>query len=424
MTEMIPEQQRCEPIAGTTGAVAADMANARRMPHFRDSPAARRRPLVRRLMLGDFRSYARLDIAFEGPLIAFLGENGAGKTNLLEALSLFSPGRGLRRAELSACARTGGAGGFAVSIEIEEDGARRQLGVGLEPPAGEAPPERLNRIDRAPVASARAFADHIRIIWLTPAMDGLFAGAASERRRFLDRLVLAIDPQHGARVNQFERALRGRNKLLEEGARNAPWLDALEREAAELGVAVAAARVECVGRLRATIAAGRDEDSPFPWAEIALQGEVEALANEHPALAAEERYRARLRDNRGRDAAAGRTLVGPHVADLETFHGPKGTPAAQSSTGEQKALLVGLVLAHARLVADMSGLAPLALLDEVAAHFDPRRRAALFEALERIGGQVFVTGADPGAFTGLRAKIHEVTPGRVAVARSSVSGLG
>ena len=278
-------------------------------------------------MLGDFRSYAPLDVAFEGPLIAFLGENGAGKTNLLEALSLFSPGRGLRRAELAACARVGGAGGFAVSLEIEEEGARRHLGVGMEPASGEAPAERLNRIDRAPVASARAFADHIRLVWLTPAMDGLFAGSASERRRFLDRLVLAIDPQHGARVNQFERALRGRNRLLEEGARNAPWLDALEREAAELGVAVAAARVECVGRLRATIAAGRDDDSPFPWADVHLRGEVEALASEHPALAAEDRYRARLRDNRGRDAAAGRALIGPHVADLETFHGPKGAPA-------------------------------------------------------------------------------------------------
>jgi DNA replication and repair protein RecF len=374
-------------------------------------------------MLGDFRSYIRLDVAFEGPLIAFLGENGAGKTNLLEALSLFSPGRGLRRAELSACARIGGAGGFAASLEVEEDGQRRHLGVGAEPSGGEAPAERLNRIDRAPVASSRAFADHIRLVWLTPAMDGLFGGSASERRRFLDRLVLAIDPQHGARVNQFERALRGRNRLLEEGARNATWLDALEREAAELGVAVAAARVECVGRLRATIAAGRDDESPFPWADVHLRGEVEALASEHPALAAEDLYRARLRDNRGRDAAAGRALIGPHVADLETFHGPKGAPAAQSSTGEQKALLVGLVLAHARLVADMSGLAPIALLDEVAAHFDPRRRAALFDALERIGGQVFVTGADPAAFAGLRASIHEVTPGRVAAARSGVTGL-
>ena len=245
-------------------------------------------------------------------------------------------------------------------------------------------------------------------------MDGLFAGPASERRRFLDRLVLAIDPQHGARVAAFERALRGRNRLLEEGSRNAPWLDALEREAAELGVAVAAARRECVDRLKAGIARDRDDDSPFPWAALALEGEVEALAAASPALAAEERYRALLRDGRGRDAAAGRALTGPHLSDLVVSHGPKNAPAAQSSTGEQKALLVGLALAHARLVADMSGIAPLALLDEAAAHFDPRRRAALFAALERVGCQVFVTGADPAAFAelGERARMYEVTPGR------------
>lgn len=379
------------------------------------SPSAgspRRRPLVRRLMLRDFRSYAALDLRLDGPIVAFRGENGAGKTNLLEALSLFSPGRGLRRADLSECARIGGLGGFAVSLEIEEDGERRQLGLGLEAESG----ERQNRIDRAPVGSARAFAEHLRLVWLTPAMDGLLMGPAGERRRFLDRLVLAIDPQHGARVNQFERALRGRNKLLEEGGRNSAWLDAIEREAAELGVAVAAARVECVGRLRATILTERDESSPFPWADIGLEGEIEQLAGEQPALAAEDRYRAILAENRGRDAAAGRTLIGPHLADLKVFHGPKSAPAAQSSTGEQKALLVGLVLAHARLVADMSGIAPIALLDEVAAHFDPRRRAALFAELERIGGQVFVTGADPAAFAGLKASVHEVTPGRVAEA--------
>ncbi len=383
------------------------------MPSQPVSSAARRRPLVRRLMLRDFRSYPELDIELDGLLIAFHGENGAGKTNLLEALSLFSPGRGLRRAELGDCARAGGRGGFAVSIELEEDGERRQLGVGLEPASEDAPAERLNRIDRAPVSSARAFSEHLRLVWLTPAMDGLFTGPANERRRFLDRLVLAIDPQHGARVNQFERALRGRNRLLEEGPANGAWLDAIEREAAELGVAVAAARVECVARLRASIASARDEDSPFPWAEISLEGEVEGLCAENPALAAEDRYRGALRDNRGRDASAGRALIGPHLTDLVAFHGPKSAPAAQSSTGEQKALLVGLVLAHARLVADMSGIAPLALLDEIAAHFDPRRRAALFEALERIGGQVFVTGADPAAFTGLKARIYEVSPGKV-----------
>ena len=242
-------------------------------------------------------------------------------------------------------------------------------------------------------------------------MDSLFAGPASERRRFLDRFVLAIDPNHGARVGQFERALRGRNRLLEEGGRNAAWLDAIEREAAELGVAVAAARLDCVRRLEALIAADRDDSSPFPWAKLKLQGEIEAMTDSGPALKAEDSYRASLRGNRSRDAAAGRTLIGPHLSDLLVWHGPKQAPAANSSTGEQKALIVGLALAHARLVAETSGIAPFALLDEIAAHFDPRRRAALYDALARLGGQVFLTGADPAMFAELegRAEMFEVS---------------
>ncbi len=372
---------------------------------------ARRRPLVRRLMLRDFRSYAALDLRIGGRLVVLCGENGAGKTNLLEALSLLAPGRGLRLAELAECARCGGGGGFALSIEVEEDGALRQLGSAWSPADANGAAERKNRIDRAPVSSSRAFSDHVRVIWLTPAMDSLFAGPAGERRRFLDRFVLAIDPGHGARVSAFERALRQRNRLLDEDRVNAAWLDAIEREAAELGVAIAAARLDCVSRLEALIAADRDDASPFPWARLSLDGEIEALAASGPALDAEDRYRALLRDNRGRDAAAGRTLVGPHVGDLAVRHGPKDAPAASASTGEQKALLVGLALAHARLVADMSGIVPVALLDEIAAHFDPRRRAALFDALSRLGGQVFLTGADPAAFASLagRAETFEVS---------------
>ena len=188
-------------------------------------------------------------------------------------------------------------------------------------------------------------------------------------------------------------------------------LDAVEREAAELGVAIAAARVDCVGRLAGAILAERDDERPFPWAGLALQGEVEGMVAGGPALEAEEAYRRALRDNRPRDAAAGRTLIGPHLSDLEVTHGPKDAPAARASTGEQKALLVGLVLAHARLVADMSGQAPIALMDEIAAHFDPRRREALFAALARIGGQAFVTGADPAAFASLEGARFEVAGG-------------
>ena len=369
--------------------------------------------MVRRLALADFRSYAALDLRVEAPLIALTGENGAGKTNVLEALSMFTPGRGLRRADLSDLARIGGTGRWAASLELESGGDLVQLGTGIEPADGGS--ARRCRINRAPVSSARAFADHLRLVWLTPAMDGLFAGPAGERRRFLDRLVLAVDSDHGTRVNALERALRNRNRLLEEGMRDAAWLDAAEQELAGLALAVSAARLETVTRLAALIEAQRDEASPFPWAEVSLEGEIEQMLPTMPSLEVEDRYRALLRAKRGRDAAAGRTLIGPQASDLAVRHGPKQAEAARCSTGEQKALLVGLVLAHARLVAAMAGMAPLVLLDEIAAHFDPRRRQALYEELARLGGQVWMTGADPQAFAGMgaSAQVFRVFSGQI-----------
>jgi len=368
-----------------------------------DSPP----PAVRRLTLSDYRSYASARCDIDARLVALTGENGAGKTNVLEALSLFSPGRGLRRAELAECARRGGAGGFAVSIELESDGATAQLGHGLTPEG-----ERQFRIERAPVSSARAFADHLRVLWLTPAMDGLFNGPAGERRRFLDRLALGVDADHGARVNRLERALRNRNRLLEEGVADRRWLDAAEQEIAALGVAVAAARRETVSRLASLIVA---RESVFPWAEIAIEGEIETMLAGSPALVVEERFRETLGQTRRRDAAAGRTLTGPQTSDLAVRHGPKDEAARDCSTGEQKALLMGLTLAHARLVGEMTGKAPLLLLDEVAAHFDPRRREALFHELDTLGGQIWMTGADPLLFASLegRAEMLHVTPGRI-----------
>ncbi len=386
------------------------------MIHFAGDSSLRA-PLIRRVALMDFRSYATLDLRVSSPIAALSGENGAGKTNLLEAISLFTPGRGLRRAEISDLAREGGSGGYAISLELSgEAGGPLQLGTGVEP-APEGGVQKKFRIDREPVSSSRAFADHVRVVWLTPAMDGLFAGPAGERRRFLDRLVLAVDSEHGARVSAMERALRNRNRLLEERRGEKIWLDAAEREIAELGVAVAAARRETLERLAALIAAGRDEDSPFPWADIALEGEIDALVAERPALEAEEFFRALLRDNRARDAAAGRTLVGPQASDLIVRHGPKRCEARRASTGEQKALLVGLALAHARLVAAMSGIAPLVLLDEIAAHFDPRRRRALFDALGLLGGQIWMTGADAALFDDLhgRADIFAVACGAISL---------
>jgi DNA replication and repair protein RecF len=371
--------------------------------------------VITRLILQDFRTYAALDLTASKKLVALVGENGAGKTNLLEAISLLAPGRGLRRAELAAMARTGGRGGFALSATLDGVFGEHRLGAGLECPDADGRAGRLYRIDGTPVPSPTAFAEHVRLVWLTPDLDGLFRGAAGDRRRFLDRLVLAVDAEHGTRVGALERALRSRNRVLEERADDRLWLDALEREIAELGIAVAAARRETVARLAELILATRDEASPFPFALITLEGELDALVAELPAVDAEDRYRVALRDSRARDRAAGRTLIGPQASDLVVRHGPKDIPAGAASTGEQKALLIGLVLAHARLVGAMSGLSPLVLLDEVAAHLDPRRRAGLFEALQALGGQVWMTGADPALFAelGSRADHLRVTPGAV-----------
>jgi len=387
-------------------------------PTASDSP--HRAPKISRVALKDFRCYRALDLRTGSTMVALAGDNGAGKTNLLEALSLFTPGRGLRRAELSEMPREGGGGGFAVSLEMSgEEGGSLQLGAGLE--ISDGAPLRKFRFDREPIPSARPFADHLRIVWLTPSMDGLFTGPAGDRRRFLDRLVLAVDSEHGARVNAMERALRNRNRLLEERRTDKIWLDATEREISELAMAVTAARRETVERLAALIAASRDESSPFPWAEIAVDGEIDRLIAERPALEAEDMYRAILRDNRGRDAAAGRTLIGPQASDLLVRHGPKQCEARRASTGEQKALLVGLILAHARLVAAMSGMAPLVLLDEIAAHFDPARRAALFQSLQALGGQVWMTGADLALFQDLRgrADIFKVSNGAIGLVESA-----
>ena len=270
-------------------------------------PAAAR---IRRLALTNFRSYRAAQISLDcGPAV-LLGPNGAGKTNLLEAISFLSPGRGLRRATLEDVAFSEGDGSWAVAAEVEGALGLATLGTGVERPLGEAEVRaRQCRIDREPVTSAAAFADHLRVVWLVPAMDGLFNGPASDRRRFLDRLVLAVDAEHMTRVNALERALRSRNRLLEEPRPDPHWLDAIEHETAEVAVAVAAARAETVRRLQGALEARKDPDSPFPWADIALDGWLETMLLDHAAVDAEDRYRAVLKENRARDAAAGRTLA-------------------------------------------------------------------------------------------------------------------
>ncbi|HYV72043.1 MAG TPA: DNA replication/repair protein RecF [Pseudolabrys sp.] len=372
---------------------------------------------IRRLRLTNFRSYHAAQVALDraGPVV-LTGANGAGKTNLIEAISLLAPGRGLRRATMEELAFTEGDGAWAVSAEIEGMLGLATLGTGTEPPANEeAAPTRRCRIDRESVGSATAFADHLRVVWLTPAMDPLFNGPASERRRFLDRLVLAVDAQHSSRVAALERSLRSRNRLLEDSPGDSHWLDAIEHETAEIAVAVAAGRAETVNRLSAALAAARAQAPEFPQAEMELQGWMEQLLSDHRAVEIEDRYRALLRENRVRDAAAGRTLDGPHLSDLAVRHASKNIPAADASTGEQKALLIRLVLAHAGLIKQMTGFAPLLLLDEVVAHLDPARRVALYDALSSLGAQVWMTGADPVAFGDIigRAQVFIVRSGTV-----------
>jgi len=356
-------------------------------------------PRITRLRLTDFRSYAGLDLRADAALVALCGPNGAGKTNILEAISLLSPGRGLRRAQIASLPRKGGTGGFAVLADLEGATGEVLLATALQPDEA----QRQCRIDREPVASANRFLDHLAFLWLTPDQDGLFRGAAGERRRFLDRLVLAVDKSHGSRANAYEHALRHRNRLLEDFDTALRWLDAIEQEIAELGVALAAARLETVARLSALAASDAEAMAPFPHAIIALEGALEAQLGAESALRVEDWFRAALREGRARDRAAGRALVGPQASDLAVMHGPKGEPAAQCSTGEQKALLLGLVLAQAKLIAQMRGEAPLLLLDEVAAHLDAARRAALFSILDALGGQVFMTGTDRLLFERLGA---------------------
>jgi DNA replication and repair protein RecF len=343
---------------------------------------------VSRLALTDFRSYADALIEPGPGFVLLSGENGAGKTNLLEAVSMLSPGRGIRGAALSEMARKGAGGGFAVAAHLTvplDGGGAIQIGTGTD---ASAPDRRQVRINGAS-ASANSLGEWLSVLWLTPAMDRLFTASAGERRRFLDRLVLALEPGHAHHSARYEAAMRSRNKLLAEPkAADPAWLDALEAQMTEHGAAVAEARVMTVTALDDRIA--RTPDDKFARAALALDGwDGGDLA-------------AQLRSGRSRDSVAGRTLVGPHRQDLVVSHRAKAMAAAQSSTGEQKALLLGLVLAHADLVADRRGAPPLLLLDEVAAHLDPKRRSALFARLEG-RGQVWMTATEAELFDGIGA---------------------
>ena len=369
----------------------------RRESEAESLPAAR--AWVGRIALTRFRCYARAELEADSRPVVLTGPNGAGKTNLLEALSYLAPGRGLRGARLSAVDRRPAgsevaAGPWAVAARIVSPAGEIAIGTGREPlPGEEAKERRALRIDGAPAKGQAVLAELLAVIWLTPQMDRLLQEGASGRRRFLDRLVFAFDPAHAARVSAYEHAWRQRQRLIEEqgAAADRSWLGALEDRLAESGVAIAAARQELVRRLHAAAAV----PGPFPRPELRLDGVVESWLEDAPALAAEERLRAALAAAR---SPAGPSAPGPHRSDLKLVHGQKGVPAEEASTGEQKALLVALVLAHARLMAAERGAAPVLLLDEVVAHLDEERRSHLFEALVQLGAQAWMTGTDEALF--------------------------
>ena len=374
---------------------------------------------VARLDLTNFRSYPSLRLDTGPSPVVLTGANGMGKTNLLEALSFLAPGRGLRRAALPDVARrhsSASAASWAVAARLKNAEGSATLGTGMEASAA-GPARRVVRIDGEPARGQAAFAAKASMIWLTPDMDRLFMEGGTGRRRFLDRMVYGCDPEHAQRIAVYEQAMRGRQKLLREGSGDCVWLAAEEETMATTGIAISAARRETVVRLDAAIAAEAEARvRHFPTAGLAFEGEVETWLAEGPALEAEDRLREALASGRARDADAGRALRGPHRSDLAVHNQDKDMAAALCSTGEQKALLITIVLAHALLLGLECRAAPILLLDEVAAHLDEDRRAALAERIASLGIQAWLTGTDRGLFEafGTDAQIFEVNAGAVA----------
>jgi DNA replication and repair protein RecF len=349
-------------------------------------------------------------------LIALTGANGAGKTNVLEAISLLTPGRGLRGAEFQTIGRNDGQGAWAVAAYTRDHHGARQVGTAWTASESEGVnAARAVLIDGHLQKTSGALAGLLRVVWLTPALDRLFSGAASERRRYLDRMVALFDADHGARINRFEKLMRERNLLLADGPFDKAWASSLEMQMAEEAVAIAAARLQSISNLGAYLTPQK-LDGPFPWSELSITGDIEDLVKELPALAAEDRYKKLLLDGRGADRAAGRTLVGPHRSDLLVRHGPKNIAAEEGSTGEQKALLIGLVLAQTEAIRAVTGSAPILLLDEIAAHLDKARRTALFGHLDRLKVQSWMTGTEPELFDGASGStvVYHVENGRLS----------
>jgi DNA replication and repair protein RecF len=390
---------------------------------------------VRRLDLAWFRNCRSARLEGDGRSVVLLGANGAGKTNVLEALSFLAPGRGLRRARLGEIDYRASLAPHAADKDVAADvpnAAPWAVAARLDTPAGEVAigtgrdgdsasgDRRLVRIDGQAVKGQAALAGYLSLSWLTPQMDRLFQEGAAPRRRFFDRLVFGFHADHAAHLSAYEQAMRERARLLRDGG-DPLWLARLEETMAREGVAVAASRVEIADWLDRAAATG--PDGPFPRPRIAVRGMVEGWLGGMPALAAEERLRTELASGRRVDAEIGGALIGPHRSDLDVRHQAKSVPAEQCSTGEQKALLIAIVLAHATLRAEMAGAAPILLLDEVAAHLDAQRRRALFEAILGLGGQAWLTGTDAPFFADLagHAQFFTVADGAIQPASGPYS---
>lgn len=396
----------------TKAALIADDAAGRAAP----APAA---CAVSRLALTDFRSYGSLRLNLDPAPVVLFGPNGAGKTNILEALSLLVPGKGIRRARLADLQRREAGGGWGVAASLATPKGTVEVGTGCDPQAGargddeeesEFAGRRVVKIDGQPARGLAALSEILRAVWLTPEMDGLFRDGASARRRFIDRAVVGFDRSHATRLNTYERTLRERARLLKAGGADPLWLAALEERMAEDGVAIAAARLHTIEKLCGIAGEGF---GPFPAADAAIEGSVEQDLAAMPALEAESRLRKLLAQSRPEDALTGGAAHGPHRSDLRVRHLTNGLPAELCSTGEQKALMIALVLAIGALQARDFGAAPLMLLDEVAAHLDSARRGALFERIGEIGAQAWLTGTDRTAFDRLegRAQFFRVNGG-------------
>lgn len=394
---------------------------------------------ILQLTLNDFRNYTNLDLNFDSRHIVITGENGSGKTNLLESLSYLSPGRGLRRAshiDVTNSAQRSHAPSVASDAKGVPSGSATNnlwsvharirggcgdaaIGTGIFESSDSAIQRRVH-IDTARQSSADSLLDHLRLVWLTPSMDGLFTGPSRERRRFLDRLVLALDPLHGSRVRDFEKAMKSRNQLLESPDSDSVWLESLELQMAQSAIAILFARSELIDLMQKKINESPVDSpfpSPFPQAVVQLEGWLEDKIAECSAIELEDEYKQSLFNNRARDRAAGRTLDGPHQTNLAVSHRVKDMPAHLCSTGEQKALLIGLLLSHIGLVIDTTNMIPILLLDEVAAHLDESRRSSLFDMIDNLGCQSFLTGTDSSLFSsfGKRAQHYVVSDGVVGV---------